>query len=150
MMHRTKVPSALVTSMDRATTHALLDRLGLRQFFAATVTADDDMETISHRFLSAAIKLGRPPDQCVVFAGCPSSVTAAHNCTMRAVALMGPHTAPQLRAADLTIGSMTELSVYNLRRLFANKGAEFMDLKQKFGGQATNGRRLRNATAEGP
>ena len=39
--------------------------------------ADDDMETISQRYLSAAIKLGRPPNQCVVFAACPTSITGA-------------------------------------------------------------------------
>lgn len=125
-MAKTKVPCALVTSMDRYTTDQLLDKLGLRQFFTCLVTggrtskhllgaargsatvlqagalrctvcreclrgascsprrpelppgaADDDMETISQRYLSAAIKLGRPPNQCVVFAACPTSITGA-------------------------------------------------------------------------
>ena len=39
--------------------------------------ADDDMETVSQRYLSAAIKLGRPPNHCVVFAACPTAVTGA-------------------------------------------------------------------------
>lgn len=41
------------------------------------------MDTISQRFLSASIKLGRPPDQCVVFESSPAGITAAHNCTMK-------------------------------------------------------------------
>lgn len=124
LMSKNRVPSALVTTMDRHTTDALLERLGLRHYFTCTVTgawggeasllhalqgsstcgvveqrvcmqpqaqhapaaqrrsclfssptADDDMETIAQRFLSAAIKLGRPPDHCVVFAACPTAVT---------------------------------------------------------------------------
>ena len=132
LMHKTKVPCALVTAMDRHTTDALLHRLGLRNYFCCTVTgavgcgareaapmagraalppltrtrpcrcyalclplcpwrtptrtlptptlalaADDDMETVSQRYLSAAIKLARPPNACVVFAACPTSVTGA-------------------------------------------------------------------------
>ena len=45
----------------------------LLAFFPAA--ADDDMETMAQRYLSAAIKLGRPPNHCVVFAACPTSVT---------------------------------------------------------------------------
>ena len=54
------------------------------EFFIATVTAEDGMETKSQRFLSAAIKMGRPPNHCVVFDSCLAGVTAAHNCTMKA------------------------------------------------------------------
>lgn len=60
-----------------------LERLGLLEFFVATVTAEDGMETKSQRFLSAAIKMGRPPNHCVVFDSCLAGVTAAHNCTMK-------------------------------------------------------------------
>lgn len=227
-MSKTKVPCCLVTAMDRHTTDALLERLGLRQHFTCTVTgaraaaaegggacsrrgagtqlrgarppatvlctssavsccvccaaprcapprpaADDDMETKAQRFLSAAIKLGRPPNHCVVFAACPTAVTgaqrprgcrrwapaagaaalgvhsaapphaatgplalpscahsvfqtlprpsiahpraAAHNCTMKAVAVMGTHEAFRLKNADLTCASLEELTVYNIR-----------------------------------
>ena len=62
-----------------------LERMGLSEFFSAAVTSEDGMETVSQRFLSAAIKLGRPPDHCVTFVpGSLAGVTAAHNCTMKA------------------------------------------------------------------
>ena len=112
--------------------------------------ADDDMETVAQRYLSAAIKLGRPPNQCVVFAGSPTAVTAAHNASMRAVALMGPHKAFALKAADLTCASLSELSVLNIRRLFANRGSEHMDLTHKFVGQPPPRRRITHATDDGP
>lgn len=34
----------------------------------------------------------------------------------------------QLKQADITCGSLAELSVINLRRMFANMGSEHMDL----------------------
>jgi len=150
LMSKTNVPCALVANLDRITVTKLLERMNLRRYFSALVTAADDMDTAAQRFLSASLKLGRPPNQCIVFAGCPTSVAAAHNCTMRAVAVMGAHTAPQLRTADLTIGAMTELTVYNLRRLFANRGSDFMDLKKGRIGQGPSKRQINHATAERP
>lgn len=55
----------------------------LWDFFQAQVTAEDGMETPAQCFLSAALKLGRPPNKCVVFDSSPAGVTAAHNCTMK-------------------------------------------------------------------
>lgn len=146
VMSKTNVPCALVTAIDKTTATQILEKLGLRKYFSALVTADDDMETIAQRYLSAAIKLNRPPNQCVVFGATPAAMAAAHNCTMRCVAVIGTHTAPQLRSADLTISSMTELSVMNIRRLFANSGTQFMDLNKQRTGQGTNKRNLRHAT----
>lgn len=37
-----------------------------------------------------------------------------------------------LEQADLAVASFNELSVINLRRLFANKGSTFMDLQKQF------------------
>lgn len=71
------------TAYRRQTVNGLLKRLDLSQFFQAYVTAEDGMDTISQRFLSASIKLGRPPNQCVVFESSPAGITAAHNCTMK-------------------------------------------------------------------
>ena len=62
---------------------AALERMGLRDLFCAEVTAEDGMETLAQRLLSAAIKLARPPDHCVVFETSPTGVCAAHNCTMK-------------------------------------------------------------------
>lgn len=53
---------------------------------------------------------------------------------MKAVAVLGDYKGYQLKQADLTCAKMDELSVYNLRRLFANSGGEFMDtMKEKDG-----------------
>lgn len=63
-------------------------------------------------------------------------------CAMQAVAVQGRH----LKQADLSVGSLSELAVYNIRRLFANRGAEFMSLKQQQADQPAQKRRIRNGT----
>ncbi|KAK9282622.1 hypothetical protein L1049_010841 [Liquidambar formosana] len=45
----------------------------------AIVTKEDGMESLAHRFLSAAVKLDRKPSKCVVFEDDPRGITAAHN-----------------------------------------------------------------------
>ncbi|XP_024018324.1 5-amino-6-(5-phospho-D-ribitylamino)uracil phosphatase, chloroplastic isoform X3 [Morus notabilis] len=126
-----RIPCALVSSLDRRNMVEALDRTGLKKYFQAIVTEEDGMESIAHRFLSAAIKLDRKPSKCVVFEDDPRGITAAHNCTMMAVALIGAHPAYDLEQADLAVASFNELSVINLRRLFANKGSTFMDLQKQ-------------------
>ncbi len=126
------VPCALVSRLDRATVRRVLERMCLHDYFTTMVTSEDDMETISQRLLSAAIKLHRPPNLCVLLDASPEGVTAAHNCTMKAIAVAGQYKAYQLKMADLTCASLGGLTVYNIRRLFANRGAEFMDVKHGF------------------
>ena len=48
---------------------------------------------------------------------------------VQAVAVQGAHKGYQLKQADLTVAALDELTVYNIRRLFALRGAEFMDIQ---------------------
>ena len=59
------------------------------------------------------------------------------------MAVLGSHPAWKLHAADLTCSSLEELTVYNLRRLFAYSGSEFMDVCQQH--QVPDARALRPA-----
>ncbi|MQL95931.1 hypothetical protein Taro_028602 [Colocasia esculenta] len=124
-------PCAVVSCLDRRNMLEALERMGLRRYFQVIVSEEDGMESIAHRFLSAALKLDRKPSKCIVFEDDPRGITAAHNCTMAAVALIGTHPAYELVQADLAVGSFSELSVINLRRLFAHKGFNFMDLQKQ-------------------
>lgn len=49
------------------------------------MTAEDEFETLSQRLLSASLKLARPPNMCVAVESTPEGVTAAHNCSMKAI-----------------------------------------------------------------
>ncbi|OAY46358.1 5-amino-6-(5-phospho-D-ribitylamino)uracil phosphatase, chloroplastic [Manihot esculenta] len=139
---RAGIPCAVVSSLDRINMVGALERMGLKKYFQATVSEEDGMESIAHRFLSAAIKLDRKPSKCVVFEDDPRGITAAHNCTMMAVALIGAHPAYDLVQADLAVGSFNELSVINLRRLFANKGSGFMDRQKQIIEKSPSKRKL--------
>ncbi|GAB2299394.1 hypothetical protein Dimus_033465 [Dionaea muscipula] len=125
------IPCAVVSSLDRKNMVRALEKIGVKEYFQAIVGEEDGMESIAHRFLSAAVKLDRKPSKCVVFEDDPRGVAAAHNCTMMAVALIGAHPAYELVQADLAVGSYSELSVINLRRLFAQRGFNFMDLQKQ-------------------
>lgn len=122
-----RIPCAVVSNLDRKNMMNALERMGLQNYFQAVVSEEDGMESIAHRFLSAAVKLDRKPSKCVVFEDDPRGITAAHNCTMMAIGLIGAHRAYDLVQADLAVGNFYELSVINLRRLFANKGSTFME-----------------------
>ncbi|KAH7667494.1 Sugar-terminal-phosphatase protein [Dioscorea alata] len=130
-LYTASIPCAVVSCLDRRNMLESLQRMGLTKYFQAIVTEEDGMESIAHRFLSAALKLDRKPSKCVVFEDDPRGITAAHNCTMMAVALIGAHPAYELEQADLAVASFGELSVINLRRLFAHKGSSFMDLQKQ-------------------
>jgi beta-phosphoglucomutase-like phosphatase (HAD superfamily) len=84
---RFNVPCALVSSLDRATVQAALARMTLHDHFQVMVTAEDELETISQRLLTASVKLGRAPNMCVYFDSSPPGITAAHNVTFKAVAV---------------------------------------------------------------
>ncbi|EFJ47472.1 hypothetical protein VOLCADRAFT_61265 [Volvox carteri f. nagariensis] len=142
------VPVALVSVLDKATVRRALERMHLHDHFQVLVTAEDELESTAQRYLSAALQMQRPPNMCAVFGATPEAVTAAHNCTMKAVAVaISPdYPAYKLRTADVTVASLDQLTVYNLRRLFANAGDEFMDLrKQRSDDQPRNKRRTANA-----
>ncbi|KAB1214088.1 hypothetical protein CJ030_MR5G017351 [Morella rubra] len=136
------IPCAVVSSLDRRYMVEALEQMGLKKYFQAIVTEEDGMESMAHRFLSAALKLDRKPSKCVVFEDDPRGITGAHNCTMMAVALIGSHPAYDLVQADLAVAGFNELSVINLRRLFANKGSTFMDLQKQIVERAPPKRKL--------
>eukprot|EP00899_Mesostigma_viride_P020019 jgi/Mesvir1/28018/Mv04627-RA.1 len=146
-MAKVGLPCAVTSHMERARVVGALTSMGVSEFFQAIVSAEDDMESKAQRYLSAAVKIDRPPLKCVVFEDDPRGVTAAHNCSMKSIAVLGSYKAYELQQADLTVSSMDELSIVNIRRLFANQGDELMDLKtEKIGKETRKPRRLRHGT----
>ena len=74
----------------------------------------------------------------------PSNADLNVDWTVQVVAVQGRH----LQTADLSVVSLSELAVYNIRRLFANRQSEFMALQQASDDQKPRLRRIRNATME--
>ncbi|KAJ9507834.1 hypothetical protein QJQ45_019257 [Haematococcus lacustris] len=142
------MPVAAVSQLDRATVRAVLSRVHLHDHFNVLVCAEDDMETQAQALLSAAMQLQRPPNMCAVFDDTPLGITAAHNASMKVVALASPACpAYRLRAADVTVSSFSSLTIYSIRRLFANSGCELGDLStQAADGRSSNRRRTATGT----
>ena len=127
------IPSAIVSVFDRRTVQAVLARLGIDGKNIVLIAAEAELESRSERFLMASMQMRRPPEQCIVFCTTVESITAAHNITAKAVALVGDSTAHQLATADLLLSptGFAELTIYGLRRLFAGHGEGFMNLSKK-------------------
>lgn len=91
-------PMALATAAGRDNISFVLDGLGLRCFFEVVVGGDD----IKHGkpnpeiFLTAAYRLGVPPEQCLVFEDAPAGIEAARRAGMRAVVLTTTLSAQEL------------------------------------------------------
>lgn len=90
----------------------IVDELRLDRYLSATTDASQvtrgkpDPEV----FLIAAARMGVLPDRCVVVEDSFHGIEAAHRAGMKAVGLTSTHPADKLRAADLIVGSLTELT----------------------------------------
>lgn len=130
LLSRYRVKCVLCTAAhSRAHAERVVDMLGLREYFARSeiVSAEDEFETLEQMYLVAAIKAQRAPQKCVIFTDRPAGIAAAHDVSAKAVALIGPHPAYEVKGADETIANYGELVVYNIRRLFSEAGEEIMD-----------------------
>jgi beta-phosphoglucomutase len=97
----------------------VLDRLGTRPLFRAVVTGKDvrhgkpDPEV----FLTAASRLGVPPQCCAVVEDAPAGIAAANAAGMMSIGLAGTgHARDALSAASLVVDSLRELSPALIRQ----------------------------------
>lgn len=135
-----QVPCAVVSSYPFLTVRAALEASGLWEpYFASAngdspgvlrgdgrmglVSADDGYDREAQAYLGAALRMSRPPQKCVVFGSSPSGIMGAHEADMRAIAVLSgsPHKAYEMRIADLTIQEFDEMSLMNLRGVFADR-----------------------------
>lgn len=89
--------------------HHLNDRLTIHYSFLCVLSTDQSIN-LPFDFLGFIgayllkkinlLQLDRKPSKCVVFEDDPRGITAAHNCTMMAVALIGAHPAYVLLFSD--------------------------------------------------
>jgi beta-phosphoglucomutase family hydrolase len=100
-----RVPRALATSAAPASAAAILDTLGLTDAFGVRVTAADvrrgkpDPEV----YLTAAGRLGVPPEACLVFEDALVGIAAARRAGMRVVGVATAYPASELAAAGAAL-----------------------------------------------
>ncbi|MEM1234146.1 MAG: HAD family phosphatase [Pseudomonadota bacterium] len=78
-LHRNGLPMAIVTSSRRRFVAPKLERVGLRECFAALVTANDVAQRKPHPepYLQGAAHLGLPPGRCAAFEDSDTGTRAA-------------------------------------------------------------------------
>ncbi len=115
------VPCAIGSSTHRANIDLILKLVGLAEFFQAIVTAEDvkqgkpDPEV----FLTAAARIQRAPESCVVFEDAHVGIAAARAGHMRVVGVATTHPASALTEADIAVSRLDELVVNVIASWFA-------------------------------
>ncbi|MEO5754136.1 MAG: HAD family phosphatase [Chthoniobacterales bacterium] len=107
------VPCAVASSTQRLNIDVVLDRLGLKEAFAAIVSAEDVSHGKPHPevFEKAAAKLDVAAAGCVVFEDAHVGIEAARAAGMKVVAVTTTHPAPELSAAHLVVRRLDELTL---------------------------------------
>lgn len=118
-LHENGIPCVIGSSTHRLNIEVSLQVLGLKDFFASIVSAED----VSHGkpdpevFLVAATRIDRPPSQCVVFEDAVVGIEAAHRGGMKVVAVASTNPFEALKNADVVVHRLDELSIPHLEKL---------------------------------
>jgi beta-phosphoglucomutase family hydrolase len=109
------------SSTHRANIDLSLEKIGLAEFFADLVTAEDVSHGKPHPevFLKAAQKIGRNPESCVVFEDAHVGIQAARNAQMKVIAVATTNPMEDLAAADLAVERLDQLDVEELQSWFS-------------------------------
>lgn len=113
------IAAAVGSSTEMANLDALLDMMGLRQFFFAFVSADD--VTLGKPdpavFLLAARRLGAAPCECLVIEDALVGIEAARRAGMPVLAVATTNPLAALGAATCAVASLAEIGPADLRRI---------------------------------
>ena len=116
------VPCAIGSSTHRANIDLSLGLIGLGEFFAHIVSAEDVTrgKPDPQVFLTAAARIAREPERCVVFEDALVGLAAARAGGMKCVAVATSNPPEQLRpAADHVVHRLDELVPADLAAWFA-------------------------------
>ena len=119
-LRRHGIPCAIGSSTERLNIDTILNVLGIGHYFSAIVSADD----VSHGkpdpevFLTAAQRIEREPEHCVVFEDAPVGIEAARRGGMKVVGVATTNPMEVIDVADLAVHRLDELSMDKLAALF--------------------------------
>jgi len=118
-LHNAGFTQALASSTPLANIALISELLGLERYLSALISG----ETVAHGkpapdiFLRAAQALNVSPTTCVVIEDAVAGVQAAHAAGMRCISVAGERDLPGLRAADLMVRDLTEVTVERVHTL---------------------------------
>ena len=116
-------PQALASSTPLKNIETIGYVLGLEKYLSKMVSG----EMVPHGkpapdvFLKAASELGIEPKYCLVIEDAVAGVQAAHAGNMRCIAVAGERDLPGLRAAELVVKDLTEVSLERIKTVFMGK-----------------------------
>ncbi|CAL9104924.1 5-amino-6-(5-phospho-D-ribitylamino)uracil phosphatase, chloroplastic isoform X1 [Musa acuminata AAA Group] len=122
-----KIPLAVASTRPRKVLQEAVEGVGVQSFLDVIVAAEDVFrgKPDPEMFLYAAQLLNFIPQRCIVFGNSNSTVEAAHDARMKCVAVASKHPVYELRAADLVVRQLDELSVVDLKNLADIDSPEF-------------------------
>ena len=115
------VPCCIGSSTHRENILTILGVLGFAGMFADMVTAEDVKQGKPHPdvFLKAAAKIGRAPENCVVFEDAFAGIEAGKAGGMKVVGVATTHPAAELTGkVDRVVHRLDELAIEDLLALF--------------------------------
>jgi len=112
------VRQAVASSAPQANIDALLDELGLRQYFGAIVSGQDlPAKPDPTVYVRAAQLVEAPPERCVVIEDAVVGVEGAKAAGMACIAVTTTHAAEALQAADIVVERLDALPADAFERL---------------------------------
>jgi HAD superfamily hydrolase (TIGR01509 family) len=117
-----RFPLALATNSNRMDVAFVMDRFGLRRFFATIITREDYVlpKPNPDAFLAAAAGLNVPPGACLVVEDAHKGIVAARRAGAVPVAIPNTYTrGNDFSLAAAILGSLDELTVALAERLLA-------------------------------
>ncbi len=112
---------AIASSAPRQNVEAIVEALGIAEFFDAIVSAEDVQrgKPDPQVFLTAAEKLAVPPSRCIVVEDAPAGIEGARRAGMRTIGVLS--TQSEL-SGDVVVGTFDELPDDAFTRLLATGG----------------------------
>lgn len=110
---------ALASSTPIANIDLISEVLGLKRYLSVFVSGESvpRSKPAPDTFLKAAEELGVDPPHCLVIEDAVAGIEAARAGGMHCIAVAGNRDLPGLRAADLMVKDLTEVSVERIRQL---------------------------------
>lgn len=122
MLKKCNIPIALACSLPEKTVLELLEKHDLAKFFDVIVTAEDGGATeVEWYFMYSAQRIQRPPMRCIVVGESNVTVEASRELGMKCVVLSGHQPVYHFASADLVVKDLTQLSFFNLKKLFGEE-----------------------------
>ena len=113
------VPTCVGSSTSRLNIDTIMEVTGLRSLFADIAAAEDVSRGKPEPdvFLTAATKINRSPEHCVVIEDAHVGIEAGKRAGMKVVGVATTHPVDSLSDADLALESLVGLSVERIRNL---------------------------------